>query len=790
MDFSTKWSIGVVRRHRLCMLFCLLFATSPALATHIVGGEMNYRYTGIDQYEVTLTVYRDCLNGQAAFDNPASVGIYTAAGALVSNVSAYITDETQMPAVVNSPCLIAPTNLCYEVAHYIFNVTLPALPGGYTIVYQRCCRNQTIINLNNVSNSGGTYLATIPDPTLAAINSNPYFNALPPTFICTSEPFEFDHSATDPDGDSLIYELCTPLTGGSRQDPAPSPPNPPPYTSVSFAAPYSLNDMMGGIPFSVNRFTGKVTATPTMTGQFVYGLCVKEYRNGQLIGESRRDFQLNVVPCPTITLASIFSPTVVCGSLTATFLNSSFGAGTYDWDFGIANVTSDTSTSFQPAFTYPDTGTYPIRLIAYSSYNVLCNDTVYGEARIYPPFLAALSTTNIHCSPQFQFFDQSFGANGNADYWSWNFGDGTFSSQPNPSHSFAIPGDYPVTLIASTDSGCTDTASTTLHVLKIPSPAFQFSLDTCGRALNLLNYSQDASNYRWQLNAVDVSSDFSPLLPLNASGNFAITLFAISDSGCVASKSNTVFVPSLPDASFAWQVDPCDSVVRFRNYSSFASSYRWDFGDSTSASDVSVLHTYQLAGVIPVTLFATSDYGCIDTATENIFFVSYKEAGFDFIQDSCSSFVSFSGVTNNAVAYHWDFGDGNFSTEKQPEYTWKRDGTYNVVLTVNGEYACVDSVGKSVDFELPKGERVYIPNSFTPNGDGLNDVFIIFNFKPCDRYSLRVFNRWGKAVYYAEDISDAAWDGNYQGELVPEGIYSYLLQGERTSRQGTVAVIR
>ncbi|MFM9028417.1 MAG: hypothetical protein ACKOQ6_10535, partial [Bacteroidota bacterium] len=279
----------------------MLILCIPALqvnATHIVGGEVYYRYLGNDQYEITLLVYRDCYNGQAAFDNPASIAIYDGAGQLVANNDVYISNQFQMPAVIINPCLIPPTNLCYEVAEYVFNRVLSPVGTSYTIAYQRCCRNQTIINLSNVQSTGGTYTATIPPPQLAFGNSNPVFNSLPHTFICQGDPFVFDHSATDINGDSLVYELCAPFNGGSRQVPAPSPADPPPYQPVVFLPPYNLTNMLGGIPFTINPSTGEVNATPNSSGQFVYGVCVKEFRNGLLIGETRRDFQLNVVPCP------------------------------------------------------------------------------------------------------------------------------------------------------------------------------------------------------------------------------------------------------------------------------------------------------------------------------------------------------------------------------------------------------------------------------------------------------------------------------------------------------------
>ena len=136
---------------------------------------MNYRYLGSNLYEVTLTCYRDCFNGIPPFDDPAIVAVYNSSGDLVSTTGAFITTQGSVNNAINSPCLDPPTNVCYQVAAYVFNIALPPIPGGYTIVYQRCCRNGSVINLQGVNDAGATYFATIPDPSISTFNSNPKF---------------------------------------------------------------------------------------------------------------------------------------------------------------------------------------------------------------------------------------------------------------------------------------------------------------------------------------------------------------------------------------------------------------------------------------------------------------------------------------------------------------------------------------------------------------------------------------------------------------------------------------
>ncbi|MBL0139344.1 MAG: PKD domain-containing protein [Bacteroidetes bacterium] len=773
------------------LLLVLLLFSDSSFATHIVGGEMNYRNLGGNLYEIKLTVYRDCYNGIAPFDNPASVGIFDANNNLVSVVSPSINDRQQVPNAINTPCLIPPSDVCYEVAHYIFTTSLPPIAGGYQIVYQRCCRNSTIVNLANVNSTGATYLATIPDPSVATVNSNPIFNSWPPTFICLGAPFTNDHSASDPDGDSLVYELCTPYNGADPNTPMPQPPNPPPYDTVVFIPPYSLSDVMGGTPMTIDSRTGQLKATPSSIGQYVYGVRVLEFRNGVKIGVTQRDFQVNVVPCPQITVASIFSPTIVCGSLVAAFTNNSFNAGTYSWNFGDTSTTADTSSVQNPNWLYPDTGNYLATLIAYSPINPDCNDTAEGIVRVYPVFNAAFNTINERCKSVFEFKDQSWGIGGTASFWAWSFGDGQTSTVRNPSHDYTEPGLYDVQLITSTDSACLDTMTQTISVLQVPVASFIPSLDTCKRTLSIVNTSEYASEFHWNFGDSFYSDDESPEHAYGASGTYLIQATVVTDSGCVdTSGVYPLTIPPLPKARFLDSVASCDSVVTFTNTSSDASFYSWDFGDGDTSDLETPQHTYEMSGHIPVTLIATSDYGCKDTVSRDLFFVSFKKAEFNSFLDSCSGLVSFRDVTKNAVYYHWDFGDGDTSTVAEPVHKYKADGEYRVVLKVNNETSCIDTVFNFTHYESPLGESVYIPNSFTPNGDNLNDIFKAEVFRPCDIYSLSIFDRWGQMVYETDDVANTSWDGTLDGRRIESGVYVYILKGTDLEKRGIINIVR
>ena len=187
----------------LLTIFISLFITR-VFATHIIGGEIIYKYLGNNNYQITLKVYRDCNTGQAPFDDPAVLGVFNSAGALLSTISMGGPAITYIQPNLNNPCITVPPDVCVEQAIYTSTQNLPSISGGYQIVYQRCCRNGTIVNILDPGNVGSTYIAKIPDVSVTGTNSSPYFNYFPPIAICEGMPLVFNHSATDPDGDQLV----------------------------------------------------------------------------------------------------------------------------------------------------------------------------------------------------------------------------------------------------------------------------------------------------------------------------------------------------------------------------------------------------------------------------------------------------------------------------------------------------------------------------------------------------------------------------------------------------------
>lgn len=455
-------------------------------ATHIVGGEMTYTCLGNNVYEIKLTIFRDCYNGEPWFDAPAAIGIFqnrthTLVDSILIPLDSMLNDT--LDPVLNNDCYVVPPNVCVHTTTYTKTVTLPFISGGYHLAYQRCCRNHTISNLIMPDDVGATYSIVIDSFALHTCNSSPVFNNWPPLYLCVNQPFEIDQSAIDPDGDSLVYKLCNPLTGATPTDPMPQPPNPPPYFSVPWLSPYGVNNQIGGTPFmKIDPVSGLLTGFPSIIGQFVIGICVEEYREGNLIGVKRRDYQVNIGVCE-VTTAAFFAPAVQCKGLTVTFDNESINSNNFNWFFNDPNNPNALSSLPNPSYTYSDTGFYQITLIAEPGTN--CADTFSAPIQLYINSLFAdFELADVECEDEFtiQITDSSLDTLVSITDWNWVLSQNSStweSEEQQPLFTLTESGPANLTLIITAENGCMDTLQQPISVVIFNDLELADSLEIC-----------------------------------------------------------------------------------------------------------------------------------------------------------------------------------------------------------------------------------------------------------------------------------------------------------------------
>ncbi|MBK8626121.1 MAG: gliding motility-associated C-terminal domain-containing protein [Saprospiraceae bacterium] len=470
-------------------------------ATHIVGGEMTYRHITGTTYQVKLTLRRDCFLGspEAEFDDPASIGVFTAGGELAKWLPELVNGQIFIPFMasdtlnefIQSDCGFEGTQVCVHETTYQGFVNLPSRIGGYILAYQRCCRNASLNNIMDPLETGSTYWVAIGDKAMQLRNTSPVFKKWPDVYICADKPLEFDHSATDKEGDSLVYKLCVPNSGATIIDNTPQPPSFPPYQNVFLAPPYTLNDLMGGVPLKIDRNTGIMTAMPNLVGQFLVGVCVEEYRNGELLSVVRRDFQFNVRVCSQPPRARFTTSETECDGLTVEFYNNSLASSSYSWDFNYPSTgTTFKSTDKDPIFTFPSSGIYNVRLLAVRGTDQ-CFDTILQtvavfENKIVPDFTYSLSSCDpakdsitLSLQDKSTFDEPGYGITD----WNWEItqsGQTKKYSGESPIIILSYSGEISVVLEILTSNGCKTKLNKIISIDDIiPKIDFEFELLGC-----------------------------------------------------------------------------------------------------------------------------------------------------------------------------------------------------------------------------------------------------------------------------------------------------------------------
>jgi gliding motility-associated-like protein len=718
---------------RYTLLILGLFLSFNIFAYHIVGGEIYYDYLGNNQYRITLKIYKDCdPSVTTPFDGsgttPALISVYSQNNTVVNVHDIGDPIITSVPSAFNNQCVYAPNNICVEEGVYTYTLDLPPIAGGYTIVYQRCCRNSSVENLLLPDTQGSTYYTVIPGPETASNNSSPRFNKFPPLYICNNVPFTFDHSATDPDGDQLVYSLCAaykgldgccpslntspPQTGSTCISPpitCPGVASLPPYDPVNYVAPYSGSYPIASSPsFVINPSTGKFSGTPNLSSLYAVGVCIQEYRNNVLINTHFRDFQFSVINCTVSVLSVIAEPTLQCQGLTIGFTNKSLNNSAtpkYFWDFGVANLTNDTSNLFQPTYTFPDTGIYKVKLIA--NPGKPCTDTLEKEIYAYPPFDVKFARPQKQCFKNNSFTFLPQGSMVPQATFLWDFGTKATplsSTVKNPTGiHFSEDGLHKI-ILYSKQFACRDTFIDTIEIVPRPKAKINNLPNTlCDPAtVGFSNgtISKLPVNYYWTFSNGFTSHQFEPSVVFSPAGVYGAVLVVETDSLCkdtsIASVMN-ITVTAKPKASF-----------------------------TLSTHEVSIFEPW-------------INYGSYNNET---------------------------GL--NTTFY---FGDGEFSKSIAGEHTYKNYGTYRITQVVTNYAGCIDSTSDMVRV-LPEF-RLWIPNTFTPDEDDRNEVFRPSTIG-ASNYQLEIYDRWGKQIFKTIDPSQG-WNGAYRGEKCQQGVYTWRL---------------
>lgn len=262
---------------KLLLIVIILFAfASKSSATHVMGADITYTWISGNDYQVTLTLYRDC-SGSTIGTTPQDIDLSSSCGNFSASLDwVSTTNVSQVCATATTTCN---GGTLPGTEQYIFTgvVTLPPC-NNWVMSWSLCCRNDAITNLATPG-SQDLYIQTTLNNVLAPGNNSPQFLALPTPYLCTNQLTIYNHGAADIDGDSLYYQFTTPLDG--------------PAAPIAYTAGYSTNNpIITASGMNLNPTTGEMCLTPTVAQICVVSVIVTEYRNNVLIGTYIREMQV------------------------------------------------------------------------------------------------------------------------------------------------------------------------------------------------------------------------------------------------------------------------------------------------------------------------------------------------------------------------------------------------------------------------------------------------------------------------------------------------------------------
>lgn len=476
---------------------------------------------------------------------------------------------------------------------------------------------------------------------------------------------------------------------------------------------------------------------------------------------------------------------------------------TWNWTFGDGG----TSNSKNPIHTYTLPGIYNVTLTVTS--NLGCSDLYSDSVQVFKAPLPVISANYGCITEPVTLINTEDSLNLSGSTFNWSFGDGTTSQAISPTHIYQIPGHYTITLEVINPAGCRATTTTDVDIYPAPDASFTANNGCAGTQVQFTNTSTISSGtivgYQWYFGDSTTSALANPSHTFTTPGTYTVTLIAISDLGCTDTISQQITIYYLPVANFVnMNAAGCGPLpVAFTDSSFIQSgsitSWVWNFGDGEGDTIQNPVHIYQQSGAYTVSLTVTSDNGCTSTFTINNAVTVYPEPNAYFEPDPFTAsilnpVINFNNLSTGTTIQSWSFGDGEHSDEFNPSHTYADTGTYEVILIVQNSFGCVDTFRQEVII-IPY-TTFHIPNAFTPNSDGTNDVFTIKGVNIID-VRFTIFNRWGDPIFTTSNGFTHPWDGSIDksNDVAKEDVYVYDatirdIFGKNHQRIGRVTLVR
>ncbi len=489
---------------------------------------------------------------------------------------------------------------------------------------------------------------------------------------------------------------------------------------------------------------------------------------------------------------ALFETTPECENLAASFVQTSTSQNgnlsIFEWNFG------DGGSSFSsgPLHDYNGPGLYQVTLRVETQFG--CEDTAMRSIRIYPAPDAAFGWKNNVCEgDDLPIYDQSVIAQATPGgdqvvAWNWNV-NGTMLNAQHPLYTTSIHENLNVFLIVKSNYGCIDSARNFPEIYPIPEPAFEFIIGCEDRESSFKDLSTISvglvDDWLWDFGDGNQSDLADPIHSYDLAGNYEVKLSISSNKGCKSAKTRSLYVPETPRVNFNLMPSTgCSPLitqgVNLSELNTGSMNYRWSVNGSFYSSEKNpkiYLENDTLAPIsFEIGLKVTTDAGCENQKNKQEAVWVYPTPKAKFISDRQSinlfePVILFENRSEHSVRWLWNFDDGRTSTNFSPAHEFANAGKYQVVLTSWNEYNCSDTTMDIIN--LDPITTLYIPNAFTPNGDGNNDVWSVQGFNENQGFKINIWDRWGQQIFFAESMN-FSWDGKTSdNKLAPNGVYVY-----------------
>ncbi|MBN2668050.1 MAG: PKD domain-containing protein [Bacteroidales bacterium] len=536
--------------------------------------------------------------------------------------------------------------------------------------------------------------------------------------------------------------------------------------------------------FSNNSWQEDTIFRVILTGQSTYGCSDAD------------TLDVRVLPKPVAQIqADVESG---CTPLVSNIFNQSLGADINFWEFGDGDTLTNNANSIQHIYENPQPNTVNYQLKLNISNHFGCSDMVQSTIEVFPKVTARFICDSAGCSPlALNFVNQSSGA----EVYFWEFDSNGSSTEEHPSVIFENFSDINDTstiwLIASSNYGCSDTATRNIVVYATPQAVFEALPNQQNFPNTTFIISNQSTygnwNWAWQFGDGQTSDVFQPNSHTYSTwGTYNISLSVYNDY-CEDSTMHSVKILA-PNPTADFDFSPKNGCVplkvSFENLSLNAENYHWDFGDGFESDAFEPTHYYYDAGTYYVQFNVAGENGSDEITLGPIEVYPSPEAHLEvapmtvYIPDQPIKCFNLS-IDEDSVL--WLFGDGTQSNLDNPIHYYNEEGLYTITLIAMTEKMCMDTISTDQQVEAKSQGKIDLPNAFKPSGTGPSDGRYptpdtdnqVFHpvFRGVSEYELNIFNRWGELIFISNDIN-IGWDGYYRGEICKQDVYVWKVEGK------------